>query len=391
MIEPLIVVAVLAMLAAILIPNFIRARARGQLKACRSNLKNLAIALEMHLQDQGQYPKTFEQLVPDILTKVPSCPAGDPGLYRLEWEDSQYKIYCADGRHFRIEVGTLCWDSASGDYLSQEGETRAAGIVDLFFAMASFFLLFTIFVYALFEQPPMHPAADALLVRRPLLGWVNYFAWLLLNLGFCAGGGYLLQIWLHNRWLALFGVVLGAVLATQVVEKGWSLWSVLSPAEEKEETSEEATGQPRLGGGVWATVRPTARERLLSLLVTHAIPGLSCVLVVIGISFTPSLEKAGQTTFIAAALGALGSFPIYLWGERWSRMLFERRLELIPGAGLILEHTTRLGEPCTRRLGGVGQVEGLRKVRGGYQFELDQGRFVVESEEFVEALGGSPE
>lgn len=57
MIELMIVVAIVAVLAAILIPNFLHARAESQTSACEGNLKNVATALEEYSVDHnGQYP-----------------------------------------------------------------------------------------------------------------------------------------------------------------------------------------------------------------------------------------------------------------------------------------------------------------------------------------------
>ena len=57
LIELMIVIAIIAILAAILVPNFLKARAQGQLTACKSNCKNLATALEMYASDNGgRYP-----------------------------------------------------------------------------------------------------------------------------------------------------------------------------------------------------------------------------------------------------------------------------------------------------------------------------------------------
>ena len=57
LIELMIVIAIIAILAAILVPNFIRARAQGQLTACKSNLKNIGTAMEMYSTDWGgKYP-----------------------------------------------------------------------------------------------------------------------------------------------------------------------------------------------------------------------------------------------------------------------------------------------------------------------------------------------
>ena len=48
LIELMIVIAIIAILAAILVPNFIRARAQGQVTSCKSNLKNIGTACEMY-------------------------------------------------------------------------------------------------------------------------------------------------------------------------------------------------------------------------------------------------------------------------------------------------------------------------------------------------------
>src|SRR5260370_28953130 len=60
LIELLVVIAILATLAAILIPNFLHARAQAQTAACEGNLKQIATALEMYATDhQGSYPTAY--------------------------------------------------------------------------------------------------------------------------------------------------------------------------------------------------------------------------------------------------------------------------------------------------------------------------------------------
>src|SRR5437016_4785405 len=62
LIELLIVVAIIAILAAILIPNFLRARAQSQFAASKGNLKNLATALESYFVDKASYPAAITDL-----------------------------------------------------------------------------------------------------------------------------------------------------------------------------------------------------------------------------------------------------------------------------------------------------------------------------------------
>jgi len=67
-----------------LLPNFIAARASGQLAACESNIKNLATALEMYATDNnGHYPPSLEYLTKNTdsepgtcyLKTLPLCPS----------------------------------------------------------------------------------------------------------------------------------------------------------------------------------------------------------------------------------------------------------------------------------------------------------------------------
>ncbi|MEX0766264.1 MAG: prepilin-type N-terminal cleavage/methylation domain-containing protein, partial [bacterium] len=74
LIELLIVVAIIAILAAILIPNFLRARAQSQFAASKGNLKNLATALESYFVDRGSYPAAMGTLSPTYLRAVPNDP-----------------------------------------------------------------------------------------------------------------------------------------------------------------------------------------------------------------------------------------------------------------------------------------------------------------------------
>src|SRR3989442_10120837 len=72
LIELLIVVAIIAILAAILIPNFLRARAQAQVAATKGNLKNVATALESYFVDSASYPS------PAATGRIPSCTPATP-------------------------------------------------------------------------------------------------------------------------------------------------------------------------------------------------------------------------------------------------------------------------------------------------------------------------
>ena len=74
LIELLIVVAIIAILAAILIPNFLRARAQAQVAATKGNLKNVATAMESYFVDFAQYPQTAGALSANYTRALPVDP-----------------------------------------------------------------------------------------------------------------------------------------------------------------------------------------------------------------------------------------------------------------------------------------------------------------------------
>ncbi len=105
-----------AVLAAILVPNFIRARSRGQLTACKSNLKNIGTAMEMYSTDWGgKYPTNGKvSLTPNYLKTVPDCPAAGTDTYTMEiglkatyntmsFED-YYFVYCSGHNHKSVSL-----------------------------------------------------------------------------------------------------------------------------------------------------------------------------------------------------------------------------------------------------------------------------------------------
>ena len=84
LVEIMIVVAIIGLLAAIAIPNFVRARAQAQEKACQANLKQIEGAMEIWALDNNADTGdtvTMGDLVTDYIPRTPSCPAG--GTYTV--------------------------------------------------------------------------------------------------------------------------------------------------------------------------------------------------------------------------------------------------------------------------------------------------------------------
>jgi len=90
LIELMVVIAIIAILAAILVPNFLHARAQAQTSACEGNLKHIATALEEYATDHnGQYPGAGGAVDPALfggagnpyLDATPQDPAGGSYVY----------------------------------------------------------------------------------------------------------------------------------------------------------------------------------------------------------------------------------------------------------------------------------------------------------------------
>ena len=121
LIEMMVVMALIALLAAILIPNFNRARAKSQLEACRTNLKSIAQALEIYAsENSAHYPPNILVLTPNFLKAFPECPAVSAptyiGSYSSAREPDIFTIYCQSAAHtpYNISPNYPQWHSISG-------------------------------------------------------------------------------------------------------------------------------------------------------------------------------------------------------------------------------------------------------------------------------------
>lgn len=70
LIELLIVVAIIAILAAIAIPNMLEAQVRAKTSRAKSDMRTIATALESYLVDYNRYPPNFD--AGDYVTPVPA-------------------------------------------------------------------------------------------------------------------------------------------------------------------------------------------------------------------------------------------------------------------------------------------------------------------------------
>ena len=93
LVEIMIVVAIIGLLAAIAIPNFVKARSRAQTNACIANLKQLQGATETYLLEKksSTYPDAATLVSEGFLKSTPTCPGGGTytaGSSTAEWSCS---------------------------------------------------------------------------------------------------------------------------------------------------------------------------------------------------------------------------------------------------------------------------------------------------------------
>jgi prepilin-type N-terminal cleavage/methylation domain-containing protein len=89
LVEIMIVVAIIGLLAAIAIPNFVKARATSQANACINNLRQLDAAANQFALEKGKTTGAAITLTSDLTpyiklnsnNSIPACPAG--GTYSL--------------------------------------------------------------------------------------------------------------------------------------------------------------------------------------------------------------------------------------------------------------------------------------------------------------------
>ena len=121
----LLFLIVAGVLAAIFVPNIMRARAQGQLTACKSNLKNIATALEIYATDNADlYPPSLDYLTHPAGTEggymksIPECYSAGKDTYSESYLHSEnaYLLYCSGHNHKAVglEANAPAMDSATG-------------------------------------------------------------------------------------------------------------------------------------------------------------------------------------------------------------------------------------------------------------------------------------
>ena len=128
LVEIMIVVAIIGILAAIAIPNFVKNRNQSQAKACISNMRQIATAAENYLTEYNMATEAQTSLGSwDAAKSVlcgndkyikapPTCPAG--GTYTLSYADATgVSIVCSKSAaplNHKLPEGTTATAGGSG-------------------------------------------------------------------------------------------------------------------------------------------------------------------------------------------------------------------------------------------------------------------------------------
>ena len=126
-----VILAVVAGTAAILVPNIFMGHHHGggQLTACKSNCKSLAMALEMYASDfHGHYPASLQVLTAgNYLKTIPNCPAAGAMTYtnyQVTQNPDRFSFACVGNNHAKSYVG---YSLPSDNYPQYNSEV---GLVD---------------------------------------------------------------------------------------------------------------------------------------------------------------------------------------------------------------------------------------------------------------------
>lgn len=102
LVELLVVVAVLLVLVAIAIPNFLDARKRSTLSTSKGNLKSISTAIESYATDNDQYPVQTAagdvtgisgSINPTYIRPIPEDPSGGQYQYQTNAAGNSYVLW----------------------------------------------------------------------------------------------------------------------------------------------------------------------------------------------------------------------------------------------------------------------------------------------------------
>lgn len=101
LVEIMIVVLIIGLLAAIAVPNFVKARTSAQKNACVDNMRQLEGAIEQYTMEGNSVSTELSTYCGDYLKKTVAeftCPADKTKTYEITvGDDGTYTITCQSG------------------------------------------------------------------------------------------------------------------------------------------------------------------------------------------------------------------------------------------------------------------------------------------------------
>jgi prepilin-type N-terminal cleavage/methylation domain-containing protein/prepilin-type processing-associated H-X9-DG protein len=120
LIELLVVIAIISVLAALLLPALSRAKAHGKGTACLGQLRQVGLALQMYVEENGnRFPEMRDRPVPDddstnvppVLNQTNSLPSPDLVLTNHLGNHRVLKCPADDQRLFERTGSSYAWNS----------------------------------------------------------------------------------------------------------------------------------------------------------------------------------------------------------------------------------------------------------------------------------------
>ncbi|HEV3157020.1 MAG TPA: prepilin-type N-terminal cleavage/methylation domain-containing protein [Candidatus Baltobacteraceae bacterium] len=143
LLELMVVVAIIAIIAGILVPNFFHARAQAAVSACMANMRSIATAAELYYSDHQAYPPATSEVTSafgvdstgsngQYLNQTPIDPAGGQYGFQLSGPAaaaSGYTISCT-GNHDPSSLSQLAGHGSGTthiQYSSSQGFSATSG------------------------------------------------------------------------------------------------------------------------------------------------------------------------------------------------------------------------------------------------------------------------
>ena len=124
LVEVMIVVAIIALIAAIAIPNLLRARVNANDARARAHLHGLVTAIESYAATEGSYPTSESEIVnitPPYLS-TPVCGQYVAGYsFSCTWGGGTYSVSAAPPSGKCNVTGTKNWTVTAGNVWTESG------------------------------------------------------------------------------------------------------------------------------------------------------------------------------------------------------------------------------------------------------------------------------